>query len=423
MNIIDFSTHIGFNLFPVQKVVLKAAYGLALDAQQTFSVLIDPEQEIRRDFTEVSYLGYLFAEGRSSIEHVRLGLECRELVLALGRRSGKSVLSGLIATYELYRLLEKPDPHAYFGLSPNSPLHLTLLSTDKEQAHHLLKETTSFWKACPEIVTLNTEYNTMSYSTFVTKAGDKETPNKYLVKLQGRSARGLGLKGAGNLLVIFDEMAYYASDKGQDNGHEIYTALAPSTSSFVPKNMSGGCEGKLVCISTPSKNSSNGFNLKARHALEEPQQNCLCLNIPTWEMNPQLTSFKHPLDIESATVEFGAFLHGTVHSKKPGLVAETLHLLDAAIRDSKWKVSFRFHPVTQDASLTERDIRQYAVAVSVRDWTSQLRLYRLAGEAGFLVLLPGNADMMLATAKQIVDMLRLALPLEMHAQGIEDCSL
>ena len=156
MNIIDFSTHIGIQLFPVQKVVLKAAYGLALAAQQTFSVLIDPEQKVSRDFTEVSYLGYLFAEGRSSLEHVRLGVECRELILALGRRSGKSFLSGLIASYELYRLLQKPDPHAYyFCLNPNIPISLTLLSPGKDQAHLLLKQANSFWKACPEIVALN----------------------------------------------------------------------------------------------------------------------------------------------------------------------------------------------------------------------------------------------------------------------------
>lgn len=195
----------------------------------------------------------------------------------------------------------------------------------------------------------------MSYSTFVTKAGDKEIPNKYLVKLNAKSARGLGLKGAGNLLVIFDEMAYYASDKGQDNGHEIYTALAPSTSSFVPRNRSGGCEGKLVCISTPSKNIPNGFNLKAKHALEDPQQDCLCLNIPMWEMNPQITGFKYSLG-DTDAVEFGASLHGTVHSKISEQVSETLHLLDIAVRESKWTNPFQFHPVDRDSNLTEREI-------------------------------------------------------------------
>jgi len=54
-------------LFPVQRVILKAHYGLELDDKETFQIT-DWRKENARNFTEAGYLRYLYDEGRSNIK-------------------------------------------------------------------------------------------------------------------------------------------------------------------------------------------------------------------------------------------------------------------------------------------------------------------------------------------------------------------
>lgn len=109
-------------LYPVQRVILKAHYGLALDdnpwgiditkpvpkthpnyAEITTPngnekgfykhrvVVTDWKRENLRVMTEAAYLHLLYREGRCNIKEVVPGQERREMVLAVGRRSGKCV--------------------------------------------------------------------------------------------------------------------------------------------------------------------------------------------------------------------------------------------------------------------------------------------------------------------------------------------
>ena len=59
----------GMRLYPVQKIILKASYGIPLDDVDTFTVK-DWRGENPRDFTEKTYLEYLYDNKRSNIREV-----------------------------------------------------------------------------------------------------------------------------------------------------------------------------------------------------------------------------------------------------------------------------------------------------------------------------------------------------------------
>ena len=96
-NIIEFAESawgIGMELYPVQRVILKVHYGLLLDDTKEFLVDTSWRLDKKVKFTEASYLRYLYDEGRSNIREVVPGKERREMVLSIGRRSGKCILGG-----------------------------------------------------------------------------------------------------------------------------------------------------------------------------------------------------------------------------------------------------------------------------------------------------------------------------------------
>jgi hypothetical protein len=132
---------LGMKLFPVQRVILKAHYGIALDdnPDNTF-VVTDWKRENHVEHTEASYLRFLYEEGRCNIKEVIPGQERRNLILPIGRRSGKTMISACIAAYETYKLINKGNPQNYYGVAPSNPIRLVSVATGKEQAGLLYEE-------------------------------------------------------------------------------------------------------------------------------------------------------------------------------------------------------------------------------------------------------------------------------------------
>ena len=107
-------------LYPVQRVILKAHYGLALDDNEKGFPLDVPVPEDHPEYdpelvdedgfykyrivvtdwrrqnpqymTEAGYLEHLYNEGRCNIKEVIPGVQRRDMVLSVGRRSGKCVV-------------------------------------------------------------------------------------------------------------------------------------------------------------------------------------------------------------------------------------------------------------------------------------------------------------------------------------------
>ena len=351
---------LGLSLFPVQKIILKVHYGLALDDNVSGVLLDEPIPEDHPDYdlitdlnpnsedylhykmrvtvtswnrenprymTEAGYLRFLHSEGRCNISEV--DHERRELILSIGRRSGKTYLAAIIAGYETYKLILKNAPQAYYGLPPGNNIQIISVATGKDQAGFLYQEVSSHFKNCG-FFRQYTANNTQTYARFQTpediiRYGRYEDDNtaKATLKVTFMSCIAQGLRGAGNLVVILDEMAHFTEDSGSSSAEAVYKAVTPSMKTFSPKDplnprrAIGDVEARLIAISSPMGRQGMFYKLfQAGMKGGKASQNMLCIEAPTWEVNPTLPASafeeEYMKDATSFFTEFGGrFLDGT----------------------------------------------------------------------------------------------------------------
>jgi len=308
---IEQSWGLAMKLFPAQRFIVKLYYGIPLEEHvKTIDVPDMFASKVLYRFTEREYLQYLYSEGRCNIneqDHER-----RELVLALGRRSGKTSLSGIFASYEVYRLLNLYNPQQYYGLPNGNRIQIISVATDKDQAGILFNEVTTHLAKC-EYFRSHIANNTQSHIQFRTPydierfGPTARHQNGKFVSFNGKatlrvtfkSCIAKGLRGSGNIVVIMDEMAHY-QDQGQSSAKDIYDAVTPSTAAFSPKGEDGmpmkkssgetyPVESRVITISSPLNKSGKFYDLFHLAMSRGPgSENILAIQAPTWEINPTL---------------------------------------------------------------------------------------------------------------------------------------
>ena len=304
-------------LFPVQKVILKAHYGIPLEDKVPTINLSDWRRDSFRKMTEAEYLQYLYDEGRCNIATVEAGKERREMILSIGRRSGKTTISACIAAYETYKLISKGDPQAYYGLPHSNNIQIISVATDKDQAGLLYQEVSGHYRNC-SFFSPYTANNTQSYARFQTPKDIERTGSyiddntaKATLKITFRSCVAKGLRGAGNIVVILDEVAHF-TDKGQSGAEAVYNAVTPSTSAFSQKDPKdsripiGPVEGRIISISSPLGRQGQFYKL-FQIAMQggRASENMLAIEAPTWEVNPTVPASEFEKHyIKDATVFF-----------------------------------------------------------------------------------------------------------------------
>lgn len=301
----------GLKLFPVQKVILKAHYGIPLDDKEKIVPVWGRNwkegwrRENLRYLTEAEYLRYAFDEGRSNIEHVEEGHERRELLLSVGRRSGKSFMASCISAYEAYKLLLKYHPQRYYGLPDSETIQLVSVATGEKQALGLFNSVSGHFSKC-DFFHQYMANNTQSYIKFQTpydieKFGtysSNQNPATASIRITFSSCVAKGLRGAGNMIIILDEFAHF-TDGSQSSAETVYTAIAPSTSAFTqkdpqnpsyPLNPEAGSEGRIICISSPLGKQGYFYELfQIGMSGGSASRNMLTIQAPTWEVNPGIT--------------------------------------------------------------------------------------------------------------------------------------
>jgi hypothetical protein len=310
-NILDYIEQpwgLSLKLYPVQRFIVKLYYNLPLDNRARSIDIPDMfNTKVLYKFTEQEYLNFLYEEGRCNIKVQ--GAERRDLLLALGRRSGKTSLSGIFSSYEVYRLLNLHNPQKFYGLPNGNRIQLISIATDKDQASLLFNEVTSHLAKC-EYFKPFIANNTLSHIQFRTPYDiEKYGPTarhqdgkfvsfngKSTLRVTFKSCIAKGLRGAGNVVVILDEMAHF-QDKGQSSAKDIYDAVTPSTAAFSPKDPNdstkpiGPVESRVIGISSPLNKSGKFYEL-FHLAMSNGQgsENLLAIQAPTWEVNPTLPS-------------------------------------------------------------------------------------------------------------------------------------
>lgn len=344
-------------LFPVQRVILKAHYGLKLDdcpygidvtkpvpkdhpnydEITTISanldnsengyykhrvVITDWHRKNPRAFTEAEYLRHLYNSGRCNIPEVKEGQERRELVLALGRRSGKTQMASCIAAYETYKLIRKVNPQFYYGLPSGEEIRIVSVATGKDQASILYSKVSGYYKDCDFFAAYKAN-NTTMYAKFQTprdidRFGRHSDNEKALatIKVTFLPCKGRNLRGFGNIVVILDEIAHFLNE-GQSSAEDVYNAVRPSLAAFSPKDPKdksipiGPVEGRMISISSPLGKQGQFYKLFQEAMSGGPSaHNMLAIQAPTWEINPTVPASEFEVayykDAVVFDTEFGA---------------------------------------------------------------------------------------------------------------------
>lgn len=166
---------LNFALSPVQEVILKMFYGLELDNEyECVKVPDDTGSKIIATFTQHDFVQYLIDEGRTNIKKIEPGHAYKELILCLGRRSGKCNYAyatiptsvGTITFEELYQRLNNGEKISVVTHDLNGNLFLT----DK------IKMEYNGIKECFEVVTGSgsCEIVTEEHPFLVWKAGEEK---------------------------------------------------------------------------------------------------------------------------------------------------------------------------------------------------------------------------------------------------------
>lgn len=286
-------------LFPAQKFVLKLYYSLPLDNVEKTIVIRDPfSNEIVNEFTEVEYLEYLFHEGRCNLKKQDTKKRY-ELILVLGRRSGKSVLSAIIAAYELYKLLRRGNPQEYYGIPHGSQIRVFCIANDKDQASIVYDDISGYVGQVDYFKTALT-HDTQTFMKFQTdndkKVYGEGTGKKATISATFKSSIAKGLRGRGTICIILDELAFFVDD-GKSSAKKVYKALTPSISQFSPKDSKnrhipiGPPEGRVISISSPDAKEGFFYQLyQTSLTNSKASANMVMIQAPTWEINPTLSS-------------------------------------------------------------------------------------------------------------------------------------
>jgi len=297
----------GRGLIPQQAFILKCYYGLPLDdTDHCIQVRHFPGDSEGDWMTELQYAKFLVQQQRCNITEDWLENPWRlqDLVLACGRRGGKSVLSAVISCYEAYRLIVKGDPQKHYGVMRGQLIKIVNLATSGPQAQELLElikdmifASKWFEPYIDSATTTEVRLKTREDLRREREARKRGIPEKEYrsILVESLACSASGSRGGTVMVVILDEFAHFTDGSGNRAGGSILEAIVPSTATF-------GMDARILCLSSPY-NKGGAFYSKFRKGMGDPDKGVgplekpegveeggiRCFRIPTWEMNPKIT--------------------------------------------------------------------------------------------------------------------------------------
>lgn len=197
------------------------------------------------------------------------GTPYRELVMMLGRQSGKTFLTSVFALYETFRLIILDDPAKYYGLAPGSKIFILAIAASETQAKDTIYSAIQqkmvrcpfFRRFNPKIYSLEIRFDDQNVYIFCGTTS--------AATMVGRTVK----------LVIIDEIAKIEEGQTSRVAWNVYNSLARSTVLF-------GYEGKRIMLSTPIHTDDIICTLYER---TQQYDDMLGLKFPTWEFNPRIS--------------------------------------------------------------------------------------------------------------------------------------
>ena len=208
-------------------------------------------------------------------------------VWALGRRSGKTLMAAIVATYAATMLADEYKRHLRLG----ERFYIISVANTIGQAKIALQGVKDLINGSPILKRL-----------IVRETSDTlELSNGAVFKAlpaSSRSGRGMACP-----LLIMDELAHAVeTESGNAAGSSLYQALSPSVAQF-------GKLGKILLLSSPWIQSGIFWSL-FKQASSGNFAHMQVVQLPTWEVNPTISSDfleqERSRDPELFAVEYGA---------------------------------------------------------------------------------------------------------------------
>lgn len=259
------------------------------------------------------------------------------LVLALGRRSGKSFIAALIAAYEAYKLLTivtcrkckihyadkrsgskcshcgetlMNHPQSYYELTEIDNINIIMSSTSTKQAddnmldkfYGLIVTKSPFfegrYKKNDQVkeIYFKTEYDFI-FDEKQQSLGQPAHNGSVVVMLAGANAKAQ--HGRGAVLTIVDEFDLF-NNEGIDTDKAVMEALIPASAQYRLKG-----DGRVIMISMPGEKTKTEFQKYAKMGMDilhKGFKRTLVFQMPTWEYN---RSFSEEFIIDNFGEEFG----------------------------------------------------------------------------------------------------------------------
>lgn len=300
-------------LFPVQKFILKCAYNIPLSGSENRQIIIKDKfnEKERFRFNELEYLHFLGEEGRINIKEVTGNpVDTRpNILLVIGRRGLKTSTISILIAFEVYKLIRKFSPHAYYNIMPNDEIWVSCIATQQEQASELFRRITGHLEQA-ECFKRYRNKPTLNYMQLNTERDlEQFGGNRPSIRVVAAPCSGRGLRGHNNICAVMDEMGYFfESETSADKSDKmVYDAVTPSVARF--NSPTGEPHGKVICISSPNTRKGQFYDLYQR-SFESNCNDLLMIQAPTWEVDYTLSSkylrakySENPLSFNN---EFGA---------------------------------------------------------------------------------------------------------------------
>jgi hypothetical protein len=322
-------------LQPPQRFILKIFYNLPLDnVNKNLQLRSFPYDAEGKYLTEYEYAQYLMNQKRTNLADLNKIEDATDLLLACGRRGGKTFIASIISAYESYRLIIKDNPQSYYNMAEDEIIKIVNVASSGDQAQELATQIqnrifNSEW-FLPYIASFNGEEINLKTKHDISKMKEEEKrygkpiKRRATVKIESLLCSARGSRGGSVIVALLDELAHFVDNEGNRGGKSIYTGLTPSGATF-------GKDAKVICISSPYTKTGIFFELFTK-AFED--QSIRMLQMPTWEMNPRIDfSFlqnRYKKDAENFWCEYGAQFSTTVSGffKFPEKIYECVSVLE-----------------------------------------------------------------------------------------------
>lgn len=187
-------------------------------------------------------------------------------VWALGRRSGKTLMAAITATYAACMLADEYRKH----LRPGERFYIVSLANTIDQARIALQQVKDLINGSPILRPLIVR-ETADALVMSNGAEFRALP------ASSRSGQGMACP-----LLIFDELSHAVDTEGGNAaGSSLYQALSPSAAQF-------GSLGKILLLSSPWTQTGIFWEL-FKQATSGNHPHMQVVQAPTWEMNPYIS--------------------------------------------------------------------------------------------------------------------------------------